>query len=361
MRYVLAPTNTLLIRGPATIELLEGHASILAAPLQPNRRTLIVNQKQLPIEAESETVLEINLRKPERFFEIEGSTIPPSWKIAADALLDIKEGKVMVIGATDVGKSTLCVYLTNQLIAHGCSVRVVDADIGQTDLGPPTTIGNALPRRPITSLSDLTPAATLFIGHTSPNRVESKLIDGVQELSNDREGTVTIVNTDGWVSEPDAILFKTRMIASLKPNFVLGLAKGNELQPILVSSRAESMNVDAAKQVLARSRSNRREIRTAGYRRSLEGARVRSIPLRDTQLSIPNGFPSLRGPRAEELNDLIVGLTEENRHLIQIGIFRGVEGDVARVYCRETVNLRKLEFGYVRLSTSGSEIGYFEP
>ena len=235
----------MLIRGPATINLLEGQASILAAPLNPNRRTLIANQKQLPIEAESEAVLEIDFERPAGLFEIEGSTIPVSWKASADTLLDMGEGKVMVIGATDVGKSTLCAYLTNRLIAHGRSVRLVDADIGQTDLGPPTTIGTALPTRLITSLSELTPDSMLFIGHTSPTRVEAKLIDSVQKLSTDIDGAVTIVNTDGWVLEPAAIYFKTRLISSLKPDLVLGLAKGNELQPILTSSRAESMNVDA--------------------------------------------------------------------------------------------------------------------
>ena len=267
----------------------------------------------------------------------------------------------MVIGATDVGKSTLCAYLTNRLIEHGSSVRLVDADIGQTDLGPPTTIGIGIPIRLITSLSELTPAAMLFIGHTSPNHVESKLIDSVQKLSTNIDGAVTIVNTDGWVLEPDAIYFKTRLIASLKPDLVLGLANGNELQPILSSSRVESMNVDAAKQVLARSRSNRREIRTAGYRRYLDGGSTRIMPLRDLQLSTPNGFPALRGSRVGELNDLILGLLGGDGYLIQIGIFMGVQGEEARVYCKETVNLRTIEFGYVRLSTSGGEIGYFDP
>jgi polynucleotide 5'-hydroxyl-kinase GRC3/NOL9 len=360
-RYVLAPTNTLLIRGPATIKLLEGNASILAAPLQLNHGTFVFDQKQLPIEAESETVLEIDLKKSLRPFEIEGSTIPSSWDMAADALLDMREGKVMVIGAPDVGKSTLSVYLTNRLMAHGYRVRVVDADIGQTDLGPPTTIGSAFPNRLITSLTDLTPAITLFIGHTNPTRVESKLIDDVQELSTDIDETMTIVNTDGWVSDPEAVLFKKRLITSLRPDLVLGLAKGNELHPILSSSRAESMNLNAAKQVLARSRSNRRDIRTAGYIKFLEGGRTRIIPIHDLQLLTPNRFPALWGPRSDELNGLIVGLTEENGHLIQIGIFRGVEGDGARVYCRDTMNLRKLEFGYIRLSTSGREIGYFDP
>jgi polynucleotide 5'-hydroxyl-kinase GRC3/NOL9 len=361
MRYLLAPTNTLLVRGPAKIHLLEGHASILAAPLQPNQSTFIAHQKQLPVEADSDAVLEINLERAGEMCEIEGSTIPSSWKAAAEALLEMEEGRVMVIGDTDVGKSTLCVYLTNRLIDHRVNVHVVDADIGQADLGPPTTIGSATPSHFIASLGDLPPASMLFIGHTSPTRVEPKLIEGIQKLSTHPEKAVTIVNTDGWVLDREAILFKTSLIAALKPDLVLGLGKGNELQPILSSSRAQSMRVEAAKQVLARSRTNRREIRAAGYLRFLNGGKVGSISLKDVQFSIPDGFPNLRGPRAEELRNLIVGFVEENGYLTQIGIFRGVEGEVARVYSRETSEVRTVEFGYVRLSTSGREIGYLEP
>ena len=360
LRYLLAASNTLLVRGPASIRLLDGEASILASPIQPNQRIAVPNQKQLPVEAKSDTVLDAVFKKTGGLLEIEGSTIPSSWNEATEALLDMKEGRVMVIGDTDVGKSTLCVYLVNSLIERGVNVRVVDADIGQADLGPPTTIGSATPSMFITSLSDLTLASLLFIGHTSPNRVESKLINGIQRLSTNSENALTIVNTDGWVLEPEAIFYKTGLIASLKPDLVLGLERGNELHPILSSSRANSMRISTAKQVLARSRSNRRDIRAAGFLRFLGAGRVRSISLEDMSLSIPTGFPTPLGPRARELRDLIVGFLGENGYLIQIGIFQGIEDAAVRVYCKEFSDARAIEFGYVRLSISGREIGYFD-
>jgi polynucleotide 5'-hydroxyl-kinase GRC3/NOL9 len=319
-----------------------------------------MEQKQLPIEAESEVVLEVVGKGTAGFFEIKGSTTPSSWKAAVEALLEMREGKVMIIGATDVGKSTLTVFLTNRLLANRISVRVVDADIGQADLGPPTTIGSALPRHPITSLSGSTAQSLLFIGDTSPARVESKLANGIQKLSTDETSMLTIINTDGWVQDPEAILFKTKLIETIRPDIVLGLAKGNELQPILSPSRTESMNVEAARQVLARSRRDRREIRVQGYRRALAGGKMQLIPRTDVRVSFPQGFSSILGLKAEELNNLILGLISEDDYLNQIGIFMGLDGEKVRIYSRDAEAIRRVDFGYVRLTPSGREIGFFE-
>jgi polynucleotide 5'-hydroxyl-kinase GRC3/NOL9 len=318
-----------------------------------------MEQKQLPIEAESEVVLEVE-GQGAGFFEIKGGTIPSSWKAAAEALVEMREGKVMIIGATDVGKSTLTVFLTNRLLAHRISVRVVDADIGQADLGPPTTIGSTHPHDPITSLSDSVAQSLLFIGDTSPNRVRSKLANGIRKLSTDETDKLTIINTDGWIQDPEALLFKTRLIETVNPDIVLGLAKGDELQPILSPSRVESMNVETAKQVLARSRRDRREIRIQGYRRALAGSKIQLIPRTDIRVSFPQGFSSLLGLKAEELNSLILGLVSDNGYLNQIGIFMGLDGEKVRIYSRDTEPIRSVEFGYVRLTPSCREIGFFE-
>jgi len=358
LRYLLPQQNTLLVRGPNRIRVLEGSASILAAEIQLNHPILVSAQKQLPIEANSDVILELSVR-PTATFEVKGSTIPPSWKSAADALVDMREGKVMVIGDTDVGKSTLTVFLINRLLRNHVEICVVDADIGQAELGPPTTIGSARPLRPITSLNDLDVRSLLFIGNINPSRVESKLIESIRRLSSNNPHSLTIINTDGWIQEPEAILFKTQMIESTNPDLVLGLAKENELQPILAASRSESMKVDAARQVLARSRRNRREIRAEGYRRALEGGRTRAISLKGFPISFPLGFSSPRGLRAEELCNLIVGLVGANGYLDQIGIFMGVDGDKARIYCRDVASFQRVEFGHVRLTPSGHEIGFF--
>ena len=47
----------------------------------------------------------------------------------------------MVVGASDTGKTTLTAYLAGALAARGETVAVVDADVGQSEIGPPTTVG----------------------------------------------------------------------------------------------------------------------------------------------------------------------------------------------------------------------------
>jgi len=361
MRYILAHNNTLLIRGPASCRLLNGEAEVLGAPLNQQRRLTINPDKQLPVEAKTEAHLEILMGKSGEIFEVEGSTIPTSWTVAADALAEMEKGKAILIGMTDVGKSTLFTYLTNKLLAQQLSLHIIDGDIGQADIGPPTTIAYSTPTTPVSSLVELRPESIIFIGHTSPSQVETKIIDGIRRLSNRVQDSLTIVNTDGWVLDSEAISYKIRMIAATEPDLVIALATGGELQPILSGSRARALNVDTAKDVLARSRSDRREARITGYRRFLKGARTRSISLRAVDLSIPAGFPPIHWPEAWELNSLIVGLLDREGYMLEIGVLIGFANDKARVYCRSVERVHKIEVGYLKLSKEGTELGYFEP
>jgi polynucleotide 5'-hydroxyl-kinase GRC3/NOL9 len=305
--------------------------------------------------------LEILTGKSAEIFEVGGSTIPASWRVAADALVEMEKGKVILIGMTDVGKSTLSTYLTNKLLGKQLSLHIIDGDIGQADIGPPTTIGYSTPTTSISSLVELKPESIIFIGHTNASQVERKIIDGIRRLSNRAQDSLTIINTDGWVLDPAAISYKIRMITATEPDLVIGLATGAELQPILSGSRARTLDVETAKDVLARSRSDRRETRIAGYRRFLEGARTRTISLRTVDLSTPVGFPPVHGPKAQELNSLIVGLLDGDGYMLEIGVFMGFANDTARIYCRSVERVHKIEVGYVRLSKDGTELGYFEP
>jgi len=360
MRYVLSPKNALVVRGPASVRLLSGQASILGGKLLEAHKIVVGNERQVPIETETHADLDISPSKPAGIFEVQGSTIPRSWKLAANALEQMKEGKVMVIGATDVGKSTLCTYLINRLSHSKVNLRIIDADVGQADLGPPTTIGRASRKAPITSLVELVPELLVFIGHTSPKEVEGRLIEGIQRLSADGEQSLTIVNTDGWILDPAAILFKIDLIAAINPDLVLGLAKGTELQPILSRSRVHPFNVEAANDVLPRSKHDRRQIRTAGYRRYLQGAGPVSISLREVQLSAPRGIPFPGTLRGREFDNLIVGLLDEKGYLIQIGVLLYTEAETVRVYSRPAQGVRRIELGYIKLATTGKELGFLE-
>jgi len=361
MRYVLPRNNTLLIRGPASLRLLNGKTTVLGAPLGRERRLTVTPEKQLPVEARTEAHLEIMLGKSGDVFEVEGSTIPHSWRVAADILTGMEKGKVMVIGATDVGKSTLCTYLLNTLLGRQSNLRIVDADIGQADIGPPTTISAACPRVAILSLVDLKPEHTIFIGHTTPSPNDSKLKEGVSRLARANPDSLTIIDTDGWIFDPLAILYKIDLIGVINPDLVIALAGGDELQPILAGSRSTSLSVDIAKDALARSRGDRRKIRHANYRRFLEGGKTWTICSRDVEIVAPNDSLIIHAQRKREFENLGVGLLDREGYMLQLGILMNIENESVRVYSRSVDNVRRLDIGQVRLSTSGIELGYHEP
>ena len=218
-------------------------------------------------------------------FEVEGSTIPNSWAAAAEALTQLKQGKIIVIGPSDVGKSAFCTYLANSLMKERLRVRILDGDIGQADIGPPTAIGSAIPTSPIYSLTDLNPEALLFVGDTTPSRVEAKLIEGIHRLGAISQEELTIINTDGWVLDPQAVLYKMKLVEAIEPDLVIGISASDDLQPILSGSRAKCFQVRPPEQVLPRTRSDRRDLRTLQYRKFLDGGTIKtmSTPRRDPQ------------------------------------------------------------------------------
>ena len=143
MRYLLGSKRTLIVRGPASLQLLGGQATALGAPLE-SRKVVIRQEKQLPIETTSEADLDVVMDESGSMLEVDGSTIPRSWHSALNALIEMEQGKVVIVGAQDAGKSTLCTFLANGLLKDGVVPRLVDADIGQADIGPPTTLGKAI-------------------------------------------------------------------------------------------------------------------------------------------------------------------------------------------------------------------------
>ena len=357
MRYELSPQNTVIVRGRASVNLLSGQATILGAPFRVHEAKTILHQRQIPIETATRAELEIT-GDSARILQVNASTIPHSWKLAAVALKQMPEGEAVILGPPDVGKSTLCVYLLNILLQDGKHVCVIDADIGQTDIGPPTTIAHAIPTQPITSLQELTPDTALFIGHISPSGFEQKLIKGIQRLSAKRKKSITIINTDGWVTGLDATLYKIDMLTQVKPDLILGLGFSNELDPILDGVTQRSLKIMAAKHALERSRVDRRRIRSEGYRRFLQGAVARWMNLEKAEFSLPPGFGTDTTPNLNTLKNLIVGILNPQGYLAQIGILMSIDRERAFIYSRYTEAFDNIDVGYVKLSTSGNEIGF---
>jgi len=145
---------------------------------------------------------------------------------------------VLLLGGTDTGKTT---WLQNTALAwsrEGKTVGIVDCDLGQSEIGPPATIGAALatPEQPWRSLRDLTPIAGYFVGATSPSRHILEVCTGAVQMARiirKRRPDLILIDTDGFITGQAANSYKHHLAELLLPQAIVALSRGEELKPIL--------------------------------------------------------------------------------------------------------------------------------
>ena len=161
--------------------------------------------------------------------------ISPGWVELSDKLNKYK-GIVMVIGASDTGKSTLVSFLGRELYSKGNKVCIIDGDVGQSIIGPPTTIGLAFIKSPIKVLYSIQPDLMFFVGSTSPLGRLLPAIVGMKKLleKSIQNGTdITIINTTGFVSGEAAWELKFEKINLMNPGHIIALQRSGEIENIL--------------------------------------------------------------------------------------------------------------------------------
>lgn len=168
-------------------------------------------------------------------------TFPGEWRAGLDALRALPDGgAVLLVGATDRGKTTLATQAA-QILAGEMgekTVAVVDADIGQSEIGPPGTVGAAWAQAGVAKLHDLRPAARFFVGAFAPAPVALEHVVATGQAvtwARANGARRIVVDTTGWVSGPAARRLKVAKAQVISPSLLLGLAKGGELEVLLAA------------------------------------------------------------------------------------------------------------------------------
>jgi polynucleotide 5'-hydroxyl-kinase GRC3/NOL9 len=155
----------------------------------------------------------------------------------APALGAVREVRItLVLGESDTGKTTLVVFLANALLAEGASVAIVDADLGQSEIGPPTTVGLGRPRAPLERLADAEVAGLCFVGATSPRDHVAETVLATRRLTDRALGLGAdrvLVDTSGLVHGEVGRALKQAKIDLVGPDLVLCLQRDGECEPIL--------------------------------------------------------------------------------------------------------------------------------
>ena len=155
------------------------------------------------------------------------------WLSLAQQVSDLATGKktiVMLVGDTDTGKSTLAIYLANTAIRRGLIPSIIDADIGQGDLAPPTAIGAAILSKQVVDLRDVNTSLFEFVGSISPVGFEELIAKKLKSMLDrtSKLADICIVNTDGYVRN-GGIQYKAMIAKELQPDAVISLGENVEM------------------------------------------------------------------------------------------------------------------------------------
>jgi polynucleotide 5'-hydroxyl-kinase GRC3/NOL9 len=259
-------------------------------------------------------------------------TAPKEWYALLDIFEKEKRGIAIIIGATDAGKTTLANFLTLNLCRRGLKVALVDADIGQSTLGPPATIGFALFKSDPDWEVVLSPPEIFFAGSTTPEGHFPLFLKGVKRMVDKAFSYATdlvLVDTTGFVSGEAGRDLKRRKIDLISPRFILALQESDEIEHILTLYQENPLykvlRLPLSEKVKPRSMEERRTNRASKFREYFKDSVIQELAIEQVRIEgevlDPSGevIPldwSLR------IHGLLLGLKDSNVDTLALGIIR---------------------------------------
>jgi len=319
---------------------------------------MIEESRQEPIFAVDNTLLEIRRDSGSAWSVAGESTVPVAWNEAAQ-VLQRQRGVCVIIGEVDSGKSSLCTFLANKCLEDTGKVGVVDADVGQADIGPPTTISLSVVQAPIIGLHKAVVEISFFVGDTSPSVVPDKIVRLATRLKEQMTSSadIVLVNTDGWLAEFNAIRHKQRLLEEIQPDLVIALSRSDDIiDPLLDRVKFASLKLPISSFARVRSKEERKKAREAGYRRFLQGSH-KLVVSQETRVRMFDRLEQTVFPENRRFRGFVSGLLNQSEELLSIGRINQVENGKVIVETRTNETPTVLEIGNIALSSRYDEVG----
>jgi len=271
-----------------------------------------------------------------------------------------RRGVVMLLGAPDTGKTDFARRLLATGLAAGRTVAYVDADTDQTTCGPPTCTGMKLVRSQA-DLDDLSLADRLhFVGSVGKEGVMLQQVVATAALADAArlEADLTVVDTTSTVSGVIGQTLKYHTMELIRPDVVIGLQRGAELEPIIgMLRRFFSADVETAPvhpDVLTASPDSRRAHRAkrlaTAFAEPLQRWRVRETVFAPT---LPAGLDHAK------LDGVLVGLQDGEGRCLGLGVLEHSD-DILRVVTNSGDDMRGLRLGSVTIDLTTFDLQPFK-
>lgn len=407
LKKQLQKGDEFILKGPAKLKLIKGKAFFGTS----SERELILKEGEgVVIGCVKDSLLEIHLGSGSEILEKKLSKeikVPRMWYKFQDEISKAERGTVMVIGRTDSGKTTFTFFLTKKLLEKGKRVALIDSDVGQSDIGPPTTIGLAFADSD-DMMEVLKPQRLYFTGTTSIKNITDHVcgLSILVEYARKRADFI-IIDTCGYVSRDGGRNLKNSKLELIRPEFLVGLQKKMELEHLLkLYPQEKVLRVPISSNVKRISREMRRGLRQIRWRKSFDSFLERMYDLEELRLKntyfrtgkrieteifskllrfeciyaeeIPEGYLLVRRDLKEEYpkedvefhgetlrildygweRNLVCGL-ERDGECLDIGIIKEINYENEMICISSKImDFDTVKFGRIKVLENGEEIGF---
>jgi polynucleotide 5'-hydroxyl-kinase GRC3/NOL9 len=272
------------------------------------------------------------------------------WKSLIEDIRDIK-GISMIIGATDSGKSSLLKYLLNELLRKKITISVIDADVGQSSLGLPGTICMKIffhEHEP----EKFTFEKMSFIGTVNPamNMPAVISITGSMSIICREKSDITLIDTSGLISGETGRTLKILKIKTIKPEHIIALQIGEELEHILTfADEFHIHRIPLSRMVKSRSREERILYRKIKFREYFDKYKLNDFLLSKNSIRCYYKEKYFIPKYADYLQGTLIGLNHDDETKA-LGIVNEI-GDDSIIFAspiNSMKNINKIIFGDIK-------------
>lgn len=249
-----------------------------------------------------------------------------------------RPGVVVLLGGIDSGKTTVARGLLAAALEAGHQPVLLDTDVGQSTVGPPTAIGLRHIRGDDDLADPFVADALYFAGDVTPRSQLLALLTGTARLLAEarRRSDFVVVDTSGLVTGVLGQTLKFHKLELARPDHVVGLQRGAELEPLLGVARrftaAEVTPLPVHPDVVPTGVEERAEQRRARLERYFSGELHRYRVKESVFMpSLPPGFDR------SLLHGLLVSLEDGRGGCMGLGVLEHDEGGLRLVTVAEGV------------------------
>lgn len=263
----------------------------------------------------------------------------------------MRAGICLILGAADTGKTTLAAALTWRL-ARSRPVGVIDADVGQSHIGPPSTVGWAVVEKPEVDLSQLRLGGISFVGDITPVghllQLTAAITQCVQQVS--KVTDLIVIDTPGFISGPAASALWWTVQRILRPKLILAVQRDKELSYILAGLKNVGSHIEHVKappEIPIKSPQARRRYRQDKFKRCFQDSQLYNISLSDVAIQ---GGRNLKGEiligrlvalRDEKGIDVAIGMIDDWQDDKDIVVMKSPQLDISQIRCLVIGNVSK--------------------